>query len=172
MKINVASINETKVNAVKELIQEYPFLKDSDIKGIKTETGVSDQPTNLEESFTGAKNRAKNAFTNCDLSIGTEGGILETPQTKTGMMNISVTAIYDGKEFYYGISSAFEHPQEVINLVKQGKDLNDAYFEAKLTEKTDVGKKEGSVGILTKNRLPRKEYIKQGLMMALTQLEK
>ena len=66
MKINVGSTNQIKVDAVKEKILEYDFLKNAEITGIEVSSEVSDQPKTLEETIQGAMNRAKNSFQNCD----------------------------------------------------------------------------------------------------------
>jgi len=40
-----------------------------------------------------------------------------------------------------------------------------------LTENPKIGSAEGSIGVLTKDRIMRKEYIKQAVVMALIPME-
>jgi non-canonical (house-cleaning) NTP pyrophosphatase len=49
MIIAVGSTNNVKVQAVEEIIQEYPALESAKIVAISTVSGVSEQPLSLEE---------------------------------------------------------------------------------------------------------------------------
>jgi len=172
MKINVGSMNAVKLKAVKEVIEDYHFLLNTEVNGIVVESGVSDQPKNLEEVVNGAINRARCAFQDCNYSIGIEDGLIQVPNTESGYMNVSFCAIYDGKESYLGASSLFEYPVEVIKLVlEEGLDINQAVYKSGLTKNPKVGSSVGAVGILTRYRVTRKEYIKQAIRMALIYLE-
>ncbi len=172
MKINVGSSNEVKVEAVKEVIKDYPILLNAEVNGVAVEPGVSKQPMGIEEIVRGATNRAINAFHDCDYSVGIEDGLIEIPFTETGYMNISFCVIYDGKESYLGASSLFEYPVQVINLVmEEGLDINQAVHKCGLTNNPKIGSSVGAVGILTRYRLSRKEYTKQSITTALIRLE-
>src|SRR3990167_4632901 len=103
-------------------------------------------------------NRAKKAFANCDYSFGLESGLMAVPHTKTGFMDVCVCAIYDGKEFHLGLSSAWEAPREVMHYMQKEKlNMNDAAIKTGFTKNPKAGSAEGLVGIMTKNRLTRKE---------------
>ncbi len=172
MKIIVGSTNPVKVEAVRETISDYNFLKEAEVIGVAVSSRVSNQPKSLDETVTGAMNRARYAFKNCDYSIGLEDGLMRVPWTKMGYMNICVCDIFDKKEHCLGLSSAFEYPTEVIRLVlKEGLDINQAFHKVELTDNPKIGSDEGAIGILSKGRLMRKEYSKQAIMMALVRLE-
>ena len=173
MKINVGSTNETKIEAVRETLKDYPAFSNAEIQGIKASSEVSEQPKSLEETIRGAINRAKSAFqNNCALSIGIESGLMLVPHTKTGCMELSACAIYDGKQVHLGLSSAFEFPKEVTRIILQdGVDANEAAYRAGLTDKQKVGLSEGIISIVTKGRVTRKDYTKQAIRMALIHLE-
>lgn len=172
MKINIASKNPTKVDAVKELILEYPHLKSATTFGLEATSGVSDQPKSLEETVEGATNRARSVFKDCDYSFGIESGLMAVPGTKTGFMDVFVCAIYDGNELHLGLSSAWEPPAQVMHLVlKENLNMSDAGFKAGLTLNKNIGSAEGVLGIVTKGRLTRKEYTKQAVRTALIHLE-
>lgn len=172
MKINIASKNQVKIDAVKEVLQTYPHIKDAEIFGIETKSGVSDQPKSLEETVEGAINRAKNSFQNCEYSFGIESGLMAVPNTKTGYMDFTVCAIFDGKEYHLGLSSAWEAPKAVAELMfKEGLDMSQAANKAGYTSNPEIGSKEGLIGIMTKGRLNRKEYTKNAIISALIHID-
>ena len=172
MKINVGSANPVKVEAVRECIQDYDFLKHAEVISVKVDSEVSNQPKSLEEVIRGAMNRARNSFKNCDYSVGYESGIIPVPYTKTGFLNIGACVFYNGKKFNLGMSAPFEYPLKVMEpVLEQGMEINEAFFKSGLTEKPKVGSEEGAISILTKGRISRKDYTKQAIAMALIQLE-
>lgn len=173
MKINVGSKNQAKVEAVVEILRDYPHLKDAAVISVESVSEVADQPLTLEETMRGAMNRGRNAFTDCDYSIGLESGMMAVPHSKTGYMDLCVCAIYDGKDYHFGLSSAWEFPKKEITdlIMNKGLDMSQAINHIGLTADPAIGAKEGAIGILTRNRLTRKEYTKQALRTALIHLE-
>lgn len=172
MIINVGSKNPEKIEAVKEILKEYSDFKDCEVLGIKTDSGVSNQPKNMDETIQGAINRAKGCFMNCDYSIGLESGLMKVPETKTGYMDVTCCAIFDGKKIHLGLSSAFEYPIKVTKMVfEEGLDINQAFFKTGLTDNPNLGSAEGAIGFLTKGRVLRRDYTKQAIYMALIHLE-
>lgn len=173
MKIIVGSKNKVKVEAVAEILKDYPHLSHADVEGAEADSGVSAQPKSLDETIKGAMNRARTVFSNCDYSIGLESGLMEVPHTKGGYMDLCVCAIYDGTEFHLGLSSAWEFPDKAITdlMVNGGMDMSQAINKAGLTKNPAIGSEEGAIGILTKGRMDRKEYTKQALRTALIHLE-
>ncbi|MEK7176859.1 MAG: inosine/xanthosine triphosphatase [Patescibacteria group bacterium] len=172
MKIIVASLNPQKITAVKELITQYPMLANSMVEGVSVPNGISDQPKSLEETITGAINRAKVSIGDGDYSFGIESGLMAVPHTKTGVMDLCVCAIYDGKNIHLGLSSAFEPPKIIAKLIhEKGMNMSDATAEAGLTTNKNVGAAEGLIGILTHGRLDRLTYTKQAITTALIHLE-
>ncbi len=173
MKIIVGSKNQAKVEAVREMLQDYPHLAGAEVVGMEAESGVANQPLSLEESMRGALNRAKGVFKDCDYSIGLESGLMHVPGSKTGYMDVCVCAIYDGKEAHFGLSSAWEFPKKEITdlMVRDGLDMSQAINKIGLTSDPKIGSREGAIGILTKGRLTRKSYTKEALRTALIHLE-
>ncbi|MES2213668.1 MAG: inosine/xanthosine triphosphatase [Patescibacteria group bacterium] len=177
MKICVGSGNGIKQNAVRELIPLYRIFDRLDVfTAANIPSGVSEQPKSLNEIITGAKNRARGAFGHGSGDVtwgfGIESGLFEVPHTKSGMMDICACVIYDGTDYHIGLSSAFECPPKVIELIhSQGMDLNDAFKAVGLTENPKLGNSEGAVGLLTNGRVNRVDYTKQAIIMALIHLE-
>ncbi len=173
MKINIGSKNKAKITAVAEIVREYPHLKQAEINGIEVDSGVSAQPKSLDETIRGAMQRAKGAFTECDYGIGLESGLMQVPYSKGGYMDVCACAIYDGKEYHLGLSSAWEFPDVSVTklMIDDGLDMSQAINKAGLTKDQNIGSEAGAIGILTKGRVDRKEYTKQALRMALIHLE-
>tara|TARA_Y100000310_G_scaffold331173_1_gene404256 strand:- start:3362 stop:3904 length:543 start_codon:yes stop_codon:yes gene_type:complete len=178
MKINIGSMNRVKIDAVKEMIDDYTIFSRGhgwfEFCGIDVDSGVYKQPRSLEETLEGARNRATAAFeeSDCDYSFGIESGLMEVVNTKTGYMNTCACVVFDGKDYHTGLSSCFEYPQEVMDLVlREGLEINEAVHKLGLTNNPKIGSGEGFVSALTNGRLNRKNYVKQAIMMALIDLD-
>ncbi len=172
MMINVASKNPVKIEAVKEVLHSYPNLANYGVVGIETHSGVSEQPKSLEETVRGAINRSTAVFNNCVYSFGIESGLMKVPYTKTGSMSFCACAIYDGSNYYIGLSCAFEFPTKVTQMIyEQDIDGNEAFYRFGLTTNKKIGSSEGAIGVLTCGRVSRKDYTKQAIQMALIHLE-
>ena len=171
LKINIGSRNYVKVRAVKEVLSEYFPFKKIKITTVNSVSGVSKQPKSLKETIKGAINRAKNSYKNCDYGFGIESGLVKVPFVESGYMDLCVCAIFDGKRYYLGFSSAWEVPKNVIRFIfKENLDMNEAAYKAGLTKSKKIGSREGLVGIVTKGKLIRKNYTKEAIRMALIYL--
>lgn len=172
MKIVIGSKNIAKVNALKEILNDYPHLKHADVITNNSSSEVSDQPKSLDETVQGAINRARNSFVDCTYSFGIESGLMEVPNTKTGYMDVCACAIFDGTEYHLGLSSAWEAPKTVASyMLDDGLDMNQAALKAGFTTNLEVGSAEGLIGIMTKGRLNRKGYTKEAIRAALIHIE-
>jgi inosine/xanthosine triphosphatase len=172
MKISVGSQNPSKIEAVQDLIQDYKELQQAEVISVSTDSGVADQPLSLDETIQGAMNRAQNCFNESKYGIGLEAGLITVKYSgRERHMNVCAAIIYDGKDFYLGLSSLFELPQSVSMHINQGENLNDATNLSGLTTSTEIGKTQGIIGLLTNGRLPRKAYMQQALMNAFIHLE-
>jgi inosine/xanthosine triphosphatase len=172
MKLNVGSKNQVKIAAVQEAVLLYPE-QFSNPEVIPVEVAIEEfgHPKSLEETIKGAMDRAKAAFGDCSYSFGIEGGLMAVPYTKTGFMEVGVCAIYDGKDFHLGLSSAFEWPKKVFDLiVNKGLDGSQAAREAGLTTHEKIGATERIISLLTKGKANRKDKTKDSVIMALTHL--
>ena len=170
MLINVGSKNPVKIEAVKNAFSHY--YNEIDLNSVNVDSGVSNQPTSLQEIVKGARNRAQKAFelSKCDFAVGLEAGIFEFPGTKTGYMDISVAVIFDGNNFFVGGSPTFEYPKKVIDgIFKDGKEVGHLFDEITGVKNTKQ-KAKSAIGILTNNIIPRVKFIEQSVIMALTRV--
>lgn len=174
MVIAIGSTNQVKVQALEEVLKGYPFIP-SQIVALNVPSGISEQPMSLEETIQGAKNRAKNVFescSQCSYGFGIESGLKQVTGPKTGFMECTTCCIYNGHDYYFGQSCAFELPSQIVDLiVNNNLDLAQACFQAGLTQNPKLGAAEGIIGVLTKGRINRKEYTKQAIITALIQIE-
>ncbi len=175
MAIAIGTTNVVKIEAVEEVIKDYPHFANVKIHTFSVPSEVGDQPLSLHETIRGAKNRARHAYTacgSCRYSFGIESGLFEATGSQTGFLEATICCIYDGKNYHIGISSGFEVPPQILDLVINKKlDLGQACYQSGFTTNAKLGAAEGIVGMLTKGRVNRKLYTKQAVTMALVQLE-
>lgn len=175
MVIAIGTTNEAKVLAVKEVVQGSDRFSNVKMMEFSVGSDVSEQPISLEETIRGAKNRARNAFNKCDecdLGFGIESGLMEASETASGYVHVSVCAIYDGQNYYTGLSTGFELPPKILELILTKKmDLSRACLHSGISNNKRIGSTEGLIGILTKGKVCRKEYSKQCVATAILQLE-
>jgi inosine/xanthosine triphosphatase len=164
MKVAVGTHNPVKIRATNNIIIKfYPKTK---VLGVKVESGVPDQPIGLEQTIQGAINRAKNSFDEeFDLSVGIESGLLKTPHSITGYLDLQWCAIYDGEKNTLGVSAGFEYPPKVIGEVIAGKEVGDVMDN--LTGVDKLGQKTGAVSYLSKGMLDRTGNTEQCVLMAM-----
>ncbi len=171
MKVNVGSKNITKIQGVRDALADFPEFAGAEVVSVEVPSGVHKQPKSMAETVQGAMNRAEKAFKECDYSVGLESGLIEVPHTKSGYMDITMCAIYDGKNFHLGGSSAFEYPKAMIDLVfSKDYEIDEAAKETGFSHDENIGEREGMVGFLTKGRLNRTGYSKQAVITALIHL--
>lgn len=171
MKFTVGSQNPVKLEAVRDVVLSCDMFKNAEFKALPVDSGFPEQPVGLEETIGGARNRAVNAFRNCDLSVGLESGLIPVPLTDSGYMNLTACAIYDGSAYYTGLGPAFELPRDIARLVIIDRlDLNEAVLTAGLSRDPHIGRTQGLIGLLSGGRVSRAEYSKPAVSMALTRL--
>lgn len=153
----------------------YPKLfPNAEVTGVDINIEVFGHPKNIQETVNGAIQRAKEGLQDCDYSFGLESGMMEVIGSRSGYMETAVCAVYDGTNIYLGFSPTFEWPKEVTKLILEGNmDASKAFKHLNLTQHEKLGAEEGGlVGWLTEQRMPREDYTKYGIIMALIQLEK
>ena len=172
LSFKIGSENPVKVNALKECLEDL-LEKEIDLTGCDADSGVNDQPQSFQETFEGAKNRALESYEENCISFGIEDGIFKIPETDKTYMNVCVCVMYDGQDFHYGCSSAFEYPEEITDLVhSRALNISEALGATGYTANPKIGSAEGAIGILSEGRLVRKDYTKQAINSTLIHLKK
>lgn len=144
MKVGVGSKNKTKVAAVAEMIQTYPLFDGAEVEGMDVRVEEFGHPKNIDETVSGAIERAKQAYVGHDYGFGIEGGLMQVPHTKTGCMEVAACAIYDGTQVHLGLSSATEWPRVVLDkILHEGLDGSQAMKSAGLTHHEKAGEHGG-----------------------------
>lgn len=169
MIIRVGSANPVKLAAIRAVMGER--FPQAIFESVTVASGVPDQPLGLEQTLRGARNRATAAFAvtpTPGLAVALESGLVPVPQTRTGYMNLTACAIFDGREMYLGLGPAFELPDEVTRLVvHEGLELDPAVHRAGLTDNQRIGYSQGIIGILSQGRVTREDYSRPAVSMAL-----
>jgi len=169
--IYVGSCNPAKLDAVRSAVEADGRWPGVTVEGRAVPSGVAAQPLSLEETVQGALARARGAYGACAFSIGLEDGLLALPAAATGYLNVCACAIYDGKDVYIGLSSAFEYPPEVVrSILDRHLDVTQAFVAAGLSDDPALGAGQGAIGVLTRGRLTRRGYAAQAVTMALIRM--
>lgn len=170
MIVNIGSKNPNKFNAVKEAFLMFDQFKGADFESVSAGSGVSDQPVGYVETITGAKNRAANAYIQCDISVGLESGLIDVPLTRTGYMNLTICSIFDGENHAIGTGPAFELPDKITKLVIENHlELDEAILKSGFSDNPRIGYSEGIIGVLTNGVVTRKDYMVPSVSMAMAQ---
>ena len=170
--------NPGKVSAVRRALQAYSKARTWDIVCKKVASGVKDQPTTLEETTQGARNRAVNAVSALRashqgteahklpmLGIGIESGLFEE---SGNLYDVCACAVWDGEQFHVGFSCAWQLPPSVSKKIAQGMDLSQAFQH--ISPDPNIGDKGGAIAVMTGQRLTRPDYTVQAVQMALCAL--
>lgn len=164
--IRVGSDNINKVRATKSVFSRAYLRKDIKIsvKGVRVSSGVSKEPLG-NETQVGAVNRARSAIGNADFGVGIEAGIFREPYTGY-LLDVQYCAIIDRTgRITIGHGSGFTHPEKIMQHVKNGKSVGEAYCSAFGIK--GIGKRQGAIGFLTAGALTRKELTEQAVLMAI-----
>ena len=167
MKVLIATKNEGKIEGAKRALNNY--FENVDIQGIKTDSGVDDQPVN-EDIYLGTKNRIKNlkkyAKANnikADLYLSIESGI---NNLLGRWMITNIAVIEDNNDFEsYGTSPSFPVPDSLVeNIIKTdlSQVMNEVFYKDE--ERHTKG---GGIQLLTHDKLTRIDLTELAFIMAL-----
>lgn len=163
MQICVASENPAKTGAVALALEELKIQ--AHLEPRAAQSGVSAQPFSIEETRTGAINRAKHALGNCDAAIGLEGGVFEL-EGKLYLCNWGALATADGKVFTAG-GAQVPLPQAIEKPLREGKELGPVMDD--YAKETGIRHHKGAIGILTDGKLNRVQMFAQIAILLIGQ---
>jgi len=164
-KIIIASQSPVKIEAVKIAFKKvFPEIN-FNFESIDAPSEVSDQPINNEETYAGAMNRTNFSFNkkpNNNFWIGIEGGLQRTGNELEAFAWVYIKSI---NKIGKARTASFFLPKKISKLIEQGIELgkaDDIIFGLENSKK-----KNGAVGILTKNITTRTEYYSEAIILAL-----
>ena len=158
--IAVGSANPVKIAAVRSVMERiYGEVR---ITGIDVPSGVPPQPFG-DQTHQGSVNRAKAALGNHDMGVGIEAGVFEMLD---GLYDIQHCTIItrDGR-MTYGHGSGFRYPDSIAKLVRKGMTVGDAVKQ--VYGNTEIGKKQGAIGLLSNGLIDRKSLTEQSVIAAM-----
>lgn len=168
MNILIGTTNQGKIEGATRALKHY--FDDINIKGIKVESNVPEQPVN-SEIYEGAKNRIKNlkAYAkenniSADLYLSIESGI----NNLLGRWMITSIAVIEDNEGLesYGTSPSFPVPEKLVEDIIN-TDLSQVMN--KIFEKDDERHNKGGViQLLTHGKISRIDLTEMAFIMALT----
>lgn len=171
MIVHVGSGNATKIEAVRAAFTFHEKFKNADVKGVSVNNPEFGHPKNLEETVSGAMDRAKQAFGGCDYGVGIEGGLMEVPHSKTGFMEVGVCAIFDGTQYHLGLSPALEWPKAALHgIFHKGLDGSQAVRDAGISDHPKLGTGAGMIALLTDDAVNRTSQNTIAVHMALAHI--
>lgn len=160
IEVSVGSLNPVKIEAVRKVMERiYGSVR---IFACDVPSNVPEQPFE-GETVQGAKNRAKAAIGDHDLSVGIEAGVFEKYD---GLYDVQHCAILDKDgRMTIGMGSGFRYPDKVADLVRNGMTVGKA-MKAVYTD-DERGHSEGAIGVLSKGLLDRRELTEQSVLAAM-----
>jgi inosine/xanthosine triphosphatase len=158
----VGSTNPAKLKGVEKVARK--IFKNFKIRGIKVKSRTPGQPFD-DETIKGAVNRAKVAKLKLkgDYGIGMESGLF---RYEGKYFDCLVCAVYDGDAVTIGYSMAFEIPRELAEeMEKTAKTMSKLFAE--VSGISEIGKKKGAVGYLSKGLAERSQMAEQAFLCAM-----
>ena len=146
MIVRVGTSNAMKVAAVRLAFARY--FKRASIKGVEVPSGVQPQPLSFGEIARGARNRARGAFQEgCAYAVGIEAGVFRLAAVSPRPYQVTLACVFDGEREAFGAGPFFELPERMLReIVKSDK---------------------GSVSLVTKGKVSRRDVTRDAVMMAL-----
>lgn len=175
--IAIGSTNNVKVNAAMQAFADFRlFISDPDevssifdglvIKDFAVDSGVAPQPFGLVQTQLGSRNRSKALRELCpdaDYFVGMEAGVIVQPE---GMYEVSTATIIDQKgNTSFASGGQILLPPAIAQLVASGLELGQA--SDKFFGKTDSKQATGTVGLLSKNAITRRDLFYSVVLSAL-----
>lgn len=163
MKIGVASTNPAKTGAVSSALEQLGIQ--AELIEQAAESGVSAQPFSIEETRTGAINRAHHVLADFDAAIGLEGGVFEL-DGRLYLCNWGALVTSDGTVYVAG-GAQVPLPMEIEKPLRAGEELGPVMD--RYAQETGIRQHKGAIGILTAGNLNRVELFSQIVVLLFGQ---
>jgi inosine/xanthosine triphosphatase len=166
MKIAIGTLNKAKNAAVQNVIKTV--WNDVEFISIETDSGISNQPLNDEESIKGAINRARQALAhdNADYGIGLEGGV-HTIENHGMFLHGWIAIVDNDGNIGLGRSGSIELPKHIELRINNGEELGPIMQELMKDDKNTIRHSDGTNGILTNGLYTRVKEFEDATRCAL-----
>lgn len=153
-------------NPVKRDATERALGRDAAVESESVSSGVSEQPTGIAETRTGAENRAVAALESgdYDLGVGIEGGVA-TFEGSEDLFLVMWAAVTDGETTGRGAGPSLRLPDRIADRMRDGEELGPVMDDVLGTD--DVAKKQGAAGAFTGGRMSRTDALESAVTAAL-----
>jgi non-canonical (house-cleaning) NTP pyrophosphatase len=175
MNIVVGSESEHKLQAVREACEALGIR--GKIFGVKTSSGVNEQPSSLAEIYHGARQRGHIVYNNrqtfCDpkdtISIGIESGIIDVGMLRLSFDIAMIAVILPDREIVT-TSQGIVFPKEFVEAaLMKSEGFVTTTVGSIISEKLG-GDPTDPHSTLTKGKITRKQLLTEALISALKQL--
>ncbi|SFF93951.1 inosine/xanthosine triphosphatase [Halopelagius inordinatus] len=159
MRVAVGSGNPVKCDATERA------LDDADVSSVPVPSGVSEQPTGIAETRTGAENRAVAALESgdYDFGVGIEGGVASF-EGSADLFLVMWAAVTDGEATGFGAGPSLRLPGRIADRIREGEELGPVMDDVLGTE--NVAKKQGAAGAFTGGRMSRTDALESAVTAA------
>lgn len=163
----VGSTNPVKVNSVQLGFNKIWPDQAWQALGVGVPSSVSDQPMSPKESFTGAKERAKQALLHdpeAEYGVGLEGGV----ELVDGLWFDCGWCVILNRQGEMGVatSARIQTPDSIMQHLHQGKELGDAIDI--IFNRKNAKQAEGQFGLMTDGAITRTDGYVQAVCLALS----
>lgn len=161
MHVVVGSTNPVKIEAVERTLDRF----EPTITSVPVDSGVPEQPWSVEETVTGAQNRARRALAESGgtYGVGLEGGVARF-EGVSGLSLIMWAAVTDGKRLECGGGPTLRLPDRVVGRLEAGEELGPVMDDVLGTE--NVAESEGAAGVLTDGLTDRTQALGEAIACA------
>lgn len=161
IRISISTRNELKISALRDYVST--FMKNFEIKNNRDYETELNQPFG-EDTIAMATKRALSGLKDNDYSLGIESGVFYKASNDTYLdFHYCVLIDREGRTTI-GSSSGFEVPPNIMKRLKLNETISDAY--EKIYGVSDIGGKEGIVGVISGGRLRRYDLITESIRNA------
>lgn len=180
MRVAIGSTRAPKVDAVKEAWEVFApkILEDEDedvtFLSYDVSNGTSAMPLSVADLMSGSRGRVENLIlqlkrerAEAEFYIGLEGGfnVVDSDGPRRQAFLQSWAYVSDGHLGFFGHSGGVSVPSAIANpVIDRGVELG--IIIDRITQETDVGKAQGTWGILTRDILTRKHSFVVALIAA------
>ncbi len=163
--ISVASTNPVKLKATLDAFKRMFPRETFEVRAVKVNQPVSDQPMTDDETLEGADTRARLAMENmpeADYWVGIEGGVMDRG---TQLSGYAWVVVLSAEKRGVGRSGEFFLPENLAKLVRQGVELGEA--DDIVFSRNNSKQSNGAIGLLTDDAVDRLNLYIPAVIFAL-----